>query len=211
MDIREPVAVAFVGIGSLAVDLLTMASPYGPISPWHVIAAFDVDPKKVGRQLSEIAPFHRPGSIKGGGVPITAAPVLDSLTAPGASKIDCPAGAGQEATRGILRETAPEAVLFMAPPGEMVAAFWWQAAIHSTASIVNATTAKMAREPDIVARCHEAGVDCVGDEISRESPGPAARASYAIALFISRRHPLMAHSWWLGMQRSNFSRPSPPP
>ena len=206
----KPLTVAFVGIGTLARELLSVGPVWRP-DLWRVVAAFDVDPKKVGRRLLDVVPTLDEES-DAGGVMITAAPVLDSLTSPGAGRIDCPKGASQEWVRAAIRADGPDVVLFMAPPAEMVAGFWWMAAIHAGASIVNTTAARMAREPEIVARCHAAGVDCVGDEIGTAPPGPAARLAMVLESFcFGARPPVAGPVWWRQSQSSQFCRPPSPP
>src|SRR6202000_2906526 len=144
---------------------------FGPyhISDIEVVAAFDVDAKKVGSDLSEAINASENNTIKIAEVPPTGVTVQRGPTFDGLGEYyreiitesDEPAVDVAQA----LRESGADVVVSYLPVGsEQADRFYAQAAIDARVAFVNALAVFIASDPAWAAKFTEAGVPIIGDD-----------------------------------------------
>jgi myo-inositol-1-phosphate synthase len=186
------VRVAIVGVGNCAASLVQGVHYYRDADPseqvpglmhvdfggYHVrdiefVAAFDVDAKKVGRDLSEAIVASENNTIKIADVPPLGVTVQRGHTLDGLGKYyrltveesdEEPVDVVAE-----LRETAADVLVCYLPVGsEDAARFYAQAALDAGVAFVNALPVFIAGTPEWVAKFADAGVPIVGDDIKSQ-------------------------------------------
>jgi myo-inositol-1-phosphate synthase len=189
---NDKIRVAIVGVGNCASALVqglefyrdaptgepTAGLMHVRLGPYHVsdvqvVAAFDVDGKKVGRDVSE-AIFSEPNNtirfadVPPLGVEVLRGPTLDGLgqyyrevvTESDEEPVDVSAA---------LREARAQVVVNYLPVGSDVAAkHYAQAALEAKAAFVNCMPVFIASDREWARRFHEAGVPIVGDDIKSQ-------------------------------------------
>jgi myo-inositol-1-phosphate synthase len=189
---KEKIRVAIVGVGNCASALVQglefyRDAPAGQpvpglmhvkLGPYHVsdveiVAAFDVDGKKVGRDVSE-AIFSEPNNttrfadVPPLGVDVQRGPTLDGLgqyyrevvTESSEEPVDVTAA---------LRDTRAQVVVNYLPVGSEIAAkHYAQAALEAGAAFVNCMPVFIASDREWARRFHEAGIPIVGDDIKSQ-------------------------------------------
>ena len=189
---KEKIRVAIVGVGNCASALVQGLEFYrdapagesvpglmhvklGPyhVSDVHVVAAFDVDGKKVGRDVSE-AIFSEPNNtiqfadVPPLGVDVSRGPTLDALgqyyrevvTESSEEPVDVAAA---------LREARAQVVVNYLPVGSEIAAkHYAQAALEAGAAFVNCMPVFIASDREWARRFHDAGIPIVGDDIKSQ-------------------------------------------
>jgi len=186
------VRVAIVGVGNCAASLVQGVHYYRDADPaeqvpglmhvdfggYHVrdvefVAAFDVDAKKVGRDLSEAIVASENNTIKIADVPPLGVTVQRGHTLDGLGKyyrltveesdeepVDVVAG---------LREAAADVLVCYLPVGsEDGVRFYAQAALDAGVAFVNALPVFIAGTPEWAAKFTDAGVPIVGDDIKSQ-------------------------------------------
>ncbi len=186
------VRVAIVGVGNCAASLVQgveyyrdadkdarvpglMHVQFGPyhISDIEFVAAFDVDAKKVGRDLSEAIVASENNTIKIADVPPMDLPVQRGHTLDGLGKyyrltveesdeepVDVVAA---------LREAGVDVLVCYLPVGsEEAAKFYAQCAIDADVAFVNALPVFIAGTPEWAHKFTEAGVPIIGDDIKSQ-------------------------------------------
>ena len=188
----SPIRVAIAGVGNCASSLVQGvhfyrdADPAGKVpglmhvqfGPYHVrdiefVAAFDVDGKKVGLDLSEAINASENNTIKITdvpplGVPVRRGPTLDGLgdyyRATITESDDEPVNVVQ-----VLRETQADVLISYLPVGsEEADKFYAQCAIDAKVAFVNALPVFIASDPVWAAKFEQAGVPIVGDDIKSQ-------------------------------------------
>jgi len=187
-----PIRVAIVGVGNCASSLIQGVHYYrdAPVDQqvpglmhvqfgdYHVrdvefVAAFDVDAKKVGRDLSEAIGASQNNTIRICDVPPTGVTVQRGHTLDGLGKYyretidesDAPAVDVVAA----LREARVDVVVCYLPVGsETAAKFYAQCAIDAGCAFVNALPVFIASDPEWVAKFTAAGLPIVGDDIKSQ-------------------------------------------
>jgi len=187
-----PIRVAIVGVGNCASSLVQGVHYYrdAPIDQqvpglmhvqfgdYHVrdvefVAAFDVDAKKVGHDLSEAIGASQNNTIRICDVPPTGVMVQRGHTLDGLGKYyretieesDAPAVDVVAA----LREARVDVVVCYLPVGsETAAKFYAQCAIDAGCAFVNALPVFIASDPEWAARFTAAGLPIVGDDIKSQ-------------------------------------------
>jgi myo-inositol-1-phosphate synthase len=186
------VRIAIVGVGNCASSLIQGLEYYKDADPservpglmhvelggYHirdvrVVAAFDVDAKKVGKDVAE-AIFTEPNNtIRFADVPPTGVTVLRGRTLDGLGtyyrdtivESDEP----EADVVGVLRDTRADVLISYLPVGsEQADRFYAQCAIDAKVAFVNALPVFIASDPVWAARFAGAGVPIVGDDIKSQ-------------------------------------------
>ncbi|MFD9734776.1 inositol-3-phosphate synthase [Umezawaea sp. NPDC059074] len=189
---RRTVRVAIVGVGNCAASLVQGVEYYRnadasarvpglmhvEFGEYHVgdiefVAAFDVDAKKVGYDLSEAIGASENNTIKIADVPPLGVPVRRGHTYDGLGKFyretieeseEEPVDVVQ-----VLRDTKADVLVAYLPVGsEDADRFYAQAAIDAKVAFVNALPVFIASDPVWAEKFRAAGVPIVGDDIKSQ-------------------------------------------
>jgi len=186
------VRIAIVGVGNCASSLVQgleyykdadesarvpglMHVRFGPyhISDVEVVAAVDVDAKKVGADVAEAIGASENNTIKFAEVPPTGVTVQRGPTLDGLGEYyreiitesDEPVA---DIVR-LLKDTKADVLVCYLPVGsEQAARFYAQCAIDAKVAFVNALPVFIASNPEWAAKFTEAGVPIVGDDIKSQ-------------------------------------------
>jgi myo-inositol-1-phosphate synthase len=186
------VRVAIVGVGNCASSLVQGVHYYKDADPngtvpglmhvtfgeYHVrdvefVAAFDVDAKKVGFDLSEAIASSENNTIKFASVPPTGVTVQRGVTLDGLGKyyqqtID-ESDAEPVDVVAALREAEVDVLVSYLPVGSEAAdKFYAQCAIDAGVAFVNALPVFIASDPEWAAKFEAAGVPIIGDDIKSQ-------------------------------------------
>ncbi len=186
------VRVAIVGAGNCAASLVQGVHYYADADPnasvpglmhvmfgeYHVkdvefVAAFDVDAKKVGFDLSEALVASENNTIKicdipPLGVPVKRGPTLDGLGKYYRETID-EADAEPVDVVQVLKDTQADVLVSYLPVGsENADKFYAQCAIDAGVAFVNALPVFIASDPEWAKKFEDAGVPIVGDDIKSQ-------------------------------------------
>src|SRR2546421_4052345 len=197
------VRVAIVGVGNCASSLVQGVEYYRTADPadrvpglmhvrfgdYHVadvefVAAFDVDAKKVGRDLAEAIVASENNTIKIADVPPTGitvqrGPTLDGLGKYYRQTVEESDEAAVDVVAA-LREARVDVVVSYLPVGSEAAdRFYAQAAIDAGCGFVNALPVFIASDPTWAAKFTAAGVPIVGDDIKSQVGATIVHRSFA--------------------------------
>ncbi|WP_283139510.1 inositol-3-phosphate synthase [Rhizohabitans arisaemae] len=186
------VRVAIVGVGNCAASLVQGVHFYRDADPgtrvpglmhvkfgdYHVgdvefVAAFDVDAKKVGRDLSEAIVASENNTIKICDVPplgvtVRRGPTFDGLGEYYREIIHESDEEPEDVVR-ILRESKADVLVSYLPVGsEEADRFYAQCALDAKVAFVNALPVFIASDPEWAAKFEAAGVPIVGDDIKSQ-------------------------------------------
>ena len=186
------IRVAVVGVGNCASSLVQGVHYYRDADPsatvpglmhvmfgdYHVrdvefVAAFDVDDKKVGKDLAEAINASENNTIKIADVPTTGITVQRGHTLDGLGKyyrqtID-ESGAEPVDVVAALREAQADVLVSYLPVGsEQADKFYAQCAIDAGVAFVNALPVFIASDPEWAAKFEAAGVPVIGDDIKSQ-------------------------------------------
>ena len=186
------IRVAIVGVGNCASSLVQGVHYYRDADPtqtvpglmhvtfgdYHVrdvefVAAFDVDDKKVGKDLAEAITASENNTIKIADVPTTGITVLRGTTLDGLGKyyretIDESAAEPVDVVAA-LRDAKVDVLVSYLPVGsENADKFYAQCAIDAGVAFVNALPVFIASDPEWAAKFEEAGVPVIGDDIKSQ-------------------------------------------
>ena len=186
------VRVAIVGVGNCATSLIQGVEYYKDADPegsvpglmhvmfgdYHVkdvefVAAFDVDAKKVGFDLSEATQASENNTIKIADVPplgvtVQKGPTLDGLGKYYRETIEESDEAAVDVVR-VLKETKADVMVSYLPVGsENADKFYAQCAIDAGVAFVNALPVFIASDPVWAKKFKDAGVPIVGDDIKSQ-------------------------------------------
>ena len=186
------IRVAIVGVGNCAASLVqgvhfyrdadpTQKVPglmHVEFGPYHVrdiefVAAFDVDSKKVGLDLSQAISASENNTIKICDVPQLDIPVLRGHTLDGLGKYYRETITESDEAPvdvvSVLRESQADVLVCYLPVGsEDAAKFYAQAAIDAKVAFVNALPVFIASTPEWAKKFEDAGVAIVGDDIKSQ-------------------------------------------
>jgi myo-inositol-1-phosphate synthase len=186
------IRVGIVGVGNCAASLVQGVHYYRDadptqkvpglmhvkFGPYHVrdiqfVAAFDVDAKKVGRDLSEAISASQNNTIKICDVPPQDVIVQRGHTLDGLGKYyrETIEESDEEPVDVVatLRDAAVDVLICYLPVGsEHAAKFYAQCAIDAGVAFVNALPVFIASTPEWAAKFEEAGVPIVGDDIKSQ-------------------------------------------
>ncbi|HEV7172796.1 inositol-3-phosphate synthase [Pedococcus sp.] len=186
------VRVAIVGVGNCASSLVQGVEYYKDADPtgsvpglmhvmfgdYHVndvefVAAFDVDDKKVGKDLAEAINASENNTIKIADVPTTGIEVQRGHTLDGLGKyyrltIE-ESGATPVDVVQVLKDTQADVLVSYLPVGsEEADKFYAQCAIDAGVAFVNALPVFIASDPVWAAKFEAAGVPIIGDDIKSQ-------------------------------------------
>ncbi len=189
---REPIKLAIVGVGNCAsalvqgLEFYKQTQPGDPVpglmhvklGPYHVsdvqvVAAFDVDGKKVGRDVAEAIFTHPNNTIRFADVPPLGVDVLRGPTLDGLGQFyrreivestDEPVDVASA-----LREAGAQVVVNYLPVGsEAAAKHYAQAALDAGAGFVNCIPVFIASDRRWARKFADAGLPIVGDDIKSQ-------------------------------------------
>ncbi|MFN8084961.1 MAG: inositol-3-phosphate synthase [Dermatophilaceae bacterium] len=187
-----PVRVAIVGVGNCAsslvqgVEYYKNADPSATVpglmhvqfGPYHVndvkfVAAFDVDDKKVGKDLSEAINASENNTIKICDVPTLGVEVQRGHTLDGLGKyyrltIDESAAQPVDIVAALRESQADVLVSYLPVGSEEADKFYAQCAIDAGVAFVNALPVFIASDPEWAAKFEAAGVPIIGDDIKSQ-------------------------------------------
>ena len=187
-----PVRVAIVGVGNCAsslvqgVEYYKNADPSATVpglmhvqfGPYHVndvkfVAAFDVDDKKVGKDLSEAINASENNTIKICDVPTLGVEVQRGHTLDGLGKyyrltIDESAAEPVDIVAALRESQADVLVSYLPGGSEEADKFYAQCAIDAGVAFVNALPVFIASDPEWAAKFEAAGVPIIGDDIKSQ-------------------------------------------
>jgi len=136
----------------------------------QIVAAFDIDSRKVGRDLSE-AIFAQPNSapkladVPKSGVIVQKGPVLDGLGEYTKEVIQV-SDSREVNVADVLKESGAEIVLNLLPSGAVKASEWYASqSLEAGCAFINATPAFIASDSAWARRFEEAGLPLVGDDL----------------------------------------------
>jgi myo-inositol-1-phosphate synthase len=186
------VRIAIVGVGNCASSLVQgleyykdaddgarvpglMHVRFGPyhISDVEVVAAFDVDAKKVGCDLAEAITASENNTIKIAEVPPTGVIVQRGPTLDGLGEyyreIITESDEPVADVVQVLRQTGADVLVSYLPVGsEQADRYYAQCAIDARVAFVNALPVFIASDPEWAAKFTEAGVPIIGDDIKSQ-------------------------------------------
>jgi myo-inositol-1-phosphate synthase len=186
------VRVAIVGVGNCAASLVQGVHYYRDADPdgsvpglmhvefgdYHVgdvefVAAFDVDAKKVGFDLSEAIFASENNTIKISDVPPLGVPVqrghtLDGLGQYYQETIEEASGTPVDVVQALRAAEADVLVSYLPVGSEEADKFYAQCAIDAGVAFVNALPVFIASDPEWAAKFEAAGVPIVGDDIKSQ-------------------------------------------
>jgi myo-inositol-1-phosphate synthase len=186
------VRVAIVGVGNCATSLVQGVHYYRDADPsgtvpglmhvqfgdYHVgdieiVAAFDVDAKKVGFDLADATTASENNTIKITDVPPTGVTVQRGHTLDGLGKYYLETIEESDADPvdvvQVLKDTGADVLVSYLPVGsEDADKFYAQCAIDARVAFVNALPVFIASDPEWAAKFEEAGVPIIGDDIKSQ-------------------------------------------
>jgi len=186
------VRVAIVGVGNCASSLVQgvkyykHADPEARVpglmhvrfGPYHVrdvefVAAFDVDAKKVGRDLAEAIGASENNTIKIADVPPTGitvqrGPTLDGLGEYYQEMISESPDPAVDVTAALRESSADVLVSYLPVGSELADRYYAQCAIDAGVAFVNALPVFIASDPEWAAKFTAAGVPIIGDDIKSQ-------------------------------------------
>ncbi|MGH8962234.1 MAG: inositol-3-phosphate synthase [Jatrophihabitantaceae bacterium] len=187
-----PIRVAIIGVGNCSASLVQGvhfyrdADPAAKVpglmhvnfGPYHVsdiefVAAFDVDSKKVGLDLSQAISASENNTIKICDVPQLDVPVLRGPTLDGLGKYyrETITESDEEPVDvvQVLRDAKVDVLICYLPVGsEQAAKYYAQCAIDAKVAFVNALPVFIASTPEWAKKFEDAGVPIVGDDIKSQ-------------------------------------------
>jgi myo-inositol-1-phosphate synthase len=186
------VRVAIVGVGNCATSLIQGVTYYKDADPtatvpglmhvsfgdYHVrdltfVAAFDVDDKKVGKDLSEAINASENNTIKIAEVPtlgieVQRGPTMDGLGKYYRETIEESAADPVDVVQ-VLKDTQADVLVSYLPVGsEQADKFYAQCAIDANVAFVNALPVFIASDPVWAKKFEDAGVPIIGDDIKSQ-------------------------------------------
>ncbi len=186
------IRVAIVGVGNCASSLVQGVEYYKDASPEHVVpglmhvmfgdyhvndvefvAAFDVDAKKVGFDLSEAINSSENNTIKIADVPPTGVTVQRGHTLDGIGKyyaltIDESDAEPVDVVQALKDSKADVLVSYLPVGSETADKFYAQCAIDAKVAFVNALPVFIASDPEWAKKFEDAGVPIIGDDIKSQ-------------------------------------------
>ena len=192
MSERKPIRVAIAGVGNCASSLVQGVEYYKDADPeetvpglmhvkfgdYHVgdiefVAAFDVDAKKVGTDLSDAINASENCTIEicdvpSSGVTVQRGPTYDGLGQYYKETIDESTEEPVDVTQ-VLRDTQADVLVSYLPVGsEEADKYYAQCAIDAGVAFVNALPVFIASDPEWAKKFEDAGVPIVGDDIKSQ-------------------------------------------
>lgn len=189
---QRPIRTAIVGVGNCAASLVQGVQYYRNtpddeevpglmhvrFGDYHVsdvqfVAAFDVDDKKVGKDLSEAISASENNTLSIAEVPYTnvdvqRGPTLDGLGRYYREIVDESAFDPVDVVQALKDAEVDVVVCYLPVGSEEAARFYAEAAIKAGAAFVNALPVFIASEPEWAQKFTDAGLPIVGDDIKSQ-------------------------------------------
>ncbi|ATL71243.1 inositol-3-phosphate synthase [Nocardia terpenica] len=186
------IRVAIVGVGNCASSLVQGVQYYRDadetatvpglmhvkFGPYHVrdvkfVAAFDVDAKKVGFDLSDAIFASENNTIKisdvpPSGIPVLRGPTLDGIGKYYAETIELSDAQAVDVVQALKDAKADVLVSYLPVGSEEADKFYAQCAIDAGVAFVNALPVFIASDPQWAKKFADAGVPIVGDDIKSQ-------------------------------------------
>ena len=186
------IRVAIVGVGNCASSLVQGVEYYKDADPtatvpglmhvtfgeYHVkdvefVAAFDVDDKKVGKDLAEAINASENNTIKIADVPTSGVEVQRGHTLDGIGKyyaqtIEVSAAEPVDVVQALKDAKVDVLVSYLPVGSEQADKFYAQCAIDAKVAFVNALPVFIASDPEWAKKFEDAGVPIVGDDIKSQ-------------------------------------------
>jgi myo-inositol-1-phosphate synthase len=187
-----PVRVAVVGVGNCASALVQGVHKYRDASPdafvpglmhvdlggYHVrdiqfVAAFDVDARKVGRDLAEAIVAEPNNTVRFAEVPPLGVRVSRGRTLDGIgqylAEVIRPSAEPEVDVAAVLRQTQADVLVNYLPVGSEQATRWYmEQALAAGCAVVNCIPVFIAREASWRRRFEEQGLPIIGDDIKSQ-------------------------------------------
>lgn len=183
------IKVAIVGVGNCASALIQGLRYYGKcereeeslglrhlfLGGFHprdiqVVAAFDIDNRKVGKDLAQ-AIFAQPNNapkivnVPSTGIMVQKGPVLDGV-GEYTKKVVQISGQPEANVKRVLEESDAEVLLNLLPSGALKASQWYaEQALSAGCAFINATPAFIASDKSWTEKFESAGLPVVGDDL----------------------------------------------
>jgi len=181
----------------------------------EVVAAFDVDRRKVGRDLSE-AIFNEPNNcdklyeVPKLGVKVLRGPLLDGASGMLADAILISDEAEVDVAQA-LRESRAEVLINLLPAGtDEASKFYAEEALKAGCGFINATPTAIVCDPRYAKRFEGVGVPLVGDDVMSQIGGTVLHKN--LLEFLSERGVKILHTYQLdvggGLETLNTLEPS---
>jgi myo-inositol-1-phosphate synthase len=136
----------------------------------QIVAAFDVDERKVGKDLAE-AIFAKPNnapkmsSVPSTGIKVSKGPLLDGISEPAKNIVQISNKPDADVSK-ILKECGAEIIVNLLPSGATEASKWYaEQALKAGCGFVNATPNFIASDKTWAKRFADAGLPLVGDDL----------------------------------------------
>ncbi|CAB5052600.1 MAG: inositol-3-phosphate synthase [Actinobacteria bacterium] len=189
---KGDIRVAIVGVGNCANSLVQGVTYYkdaaldqeipglmhAVVGGYHInnvkfVAAFDVDVKKVGLDLSEAIWASENNTIKFSDVAKTGVPVQRGVTLDGLGKyyketIEESSDAPVDVVATLKEEQVDVLICYLPVGSEEAAKYYAQCAIDAGCAFVNALPVFIASDPDWAKKFEDAGLPIVGDDIKSQ-------------------------------------------
>ena len=195
---RNPIRIAIAGIGNCASALVQGLGYYREtdheppsglmhteIGGWRcgdieIVAAFDVDCRKVGRPIAEAiraepncATIFWNGSVPGGSIPVLKGPVADGIAA---HMAEFPASRSfrlddspEVVPAAVLSEVQADVLVCYLPVGsDQATRLYADACLQAGCALVNCAPSFIAADPDWAERFRNAGLPIIGDDIKSQ-------------------------------------------
>ncbi|MSY68222.1 MAG: inositol-3-phosphate synthase, partial [Actinobacteria bacterium] len=206
---KGDIRVAIVGVGNCANSLVQGVTYYtdaaidqeipglmhAVVGGYHInnvkfVAAFDVDAKKVGLDLSEAIWASENNTIKFAEVAKTGVPVLRGVTLDGLGKyyketIQESTAAPVDVVATLKAEEVDVLICYLPVGSEEAAKYYAQCAIDAGCAFVNALPVFIASDPVWARKFEDAGLPIVGDDIKSQVGAPITHRIMA-KLFLDR-------------------------
>lgn len=160
------------------------------ISDIEVVAAFDVNDNKVGKDVAE-AIYEEPNNttvfaqVPNLGVKVSRGPRLDGVNKYTADLVPVAEDEGEDVVQ-ILKDSGAEAVINYLPVGsEEATKFYAQAAIDAGCGFVNCIPVFIASNPEWAKKFEDAGLPVIGDDIKAQV-GATITHRTLVNLFLDR-------------------------
>lgn len=136
----------------------------------QVVAAFDIDERKVGKDLAE-AIFEKPNnapkfvSVPSTGVSVEKGPLLDGVGESSKNMVQVSCNPDVNVTK-VLKDNGAKVVVNLLPSGAAEASRWYaEQALKAGCAFVNATPNFIASDAEWAKRFADAGLPLVGDDL----------------------------------------------
>lgn len=185
-QVRHEIRVALLGVGNVASALVQALYARNPSGVWHetiggyrtsdikLVSAFDIDKRKVGKDLSE-AIFASPNV----GPIFYSVPQTGIIVQPGVVNYEIPRhltsdSVGTSDFVSLLKDSSPDIVLNLIPSGMPDTSYdYAKAALKAGCSFINATPVVLASDRNLRSKFGSSKLVLVGDDLMSQFGGTA--------------------------------------